>query len=132
MRSSICACCGSPVRRYCSVSLTRRRELIGGNSMAAHAKRRTTLGDFTADRRLLLISLMAVPIGLLCAVVALLLIRMISLFTSIFYYGRFEIPDHLITPAGSSLGWLAIFVPVIGGLIIGLMARYGSDRIRGH
>jgi CIC family chloride channel protein len=100
--------------------------------MAAHARRRTTLGDFTADRRLILISVMAVPIGLLCAVVALLLIRMISLFTSIFYYGRFEIPDHLITPAGSPLGWLAIFVPVVGGLIIGLMARYGSDRIRGH
>src|SRR5690606_16154569 len=36
------------------------------------------------------------------------------------------------SPAGSTLGWLIIFVPVIGGLIIGFMARYGSERIRGH
>ncbi len=90
------------------------------------------LGDFTADFRLVWLSILAVPVGLMCAVVALFLIRLISFFTNIFYYQTFEIPDELILPAGTPLGWLAIFVPVVGGLIIGLMARFGSDRIRGH
>lgn len=90
------------------------------------------LGDFTADLRLLWISALAIPVGLSCAVVALILVRLIAFFTSVFYFGRFEIPSQLITPAGSPLGWWALFVPVVGGLIIGLMARFGSDRIRGH
>lgn len=93
---------------------------------------RAALGDFTADARLIWLSLLAVPIGLLCAVVALALIRLIGFFTNVFYYGRVEFPAGLITPAGTQLGMWAIFVPAIGGLIIGLMARYGSERIRGH
>jgi H+/Cl- antiporter ClcA len=93
---------------------------------------RNTLGDFSADPRLIWISLLAIPVGLLCAVVALVLVRLIAFFTNVFYYGSFAIPDHLITPAGSPLGWLTIFIPVIGGLIIGILARYGSERIRGH
>jgi H+/Cl- antiporter ClcA len=52
--------------------------------------------------------------------------------TSIFYFQQLTISDELISPAGNELGWLAIFVPVVGVLIIGLMARYGSERIRGH
>ncbi len=89
-------------------------------------------GDFTADLRLIWLSGLAILIGLLCAVVALVLQRMIGLFTNIFYFQRVEIPHELISPAHNTLGWLAIFVPVIGGLIIGLMARFGSERIRGH
>jgi chloride channel protein, CIC family len=89
-------------------------------------------GDFTADVRLIWLSALAILIGLLCAVVALALQRMIGLFTNIFYYQRLSVPAELISPAHNTLGWLAIFVPVVGGLIIGLMARFGSDRIRGH
>jgi CIC family chloride channel protein len=89
-------------------------------------------GDFTADVRLIWLSALAILIGLLCAVVALVLQRMIGLFTNIFYYQRLSVPAELISPAHNTLGWLAIFVPVVGGLIIGLMARFGSDRIRGH
>jgi H+/Cl- antiporter ClcA len=89
-------------------------------------------GDFTADRRLVWLSTLAVPIGLLCAVVALVLQRLIGFFTNVFYYQSFIIPREMISPADNTLGWLAIFVPVIGGLIIGFMARYGSERIRGH
>jgi H+/Cl- antiporter ClcA len=93
----------------------------------------TVLGrDFTADWRLVWLSLLAIPVGLLCAVVALTLLRLIGLFTNIFYFQQFSISDGLISPAENGLGWLAIFVPVIGGLIIGFMARYGSERIRGH
>src|SRR5262249_38910655 len=57
--------------------------------------------------------------------------RLIAFFTNVFYYQSFGVPEHLISPADNNLGWLAIFVPVVGGLIIGLMARYGSERIRG-
>jgi CIC family chloride channel protein len=87
-------------------------------------------GDFTAEFRLVGISAIAVVIGAVCAVVALVLIRMIELFTNLFYFQEWSF--HLNLPASSTLGWLAVFVPVVGGLIIGLMARYGSERIRGH
>ena len=62
--------------------------------------------------------------------VALGLLRMIELFTNLFYFQEFSLRPHL--PAGNTLGWLAVLVPVVGGLIIGLLARYGSERIRGH
>jgi H+/Cl- antiporter ClcA/predicted transcriptional regulator len=91
-----------------------------------------TQGDFTTDFRLVWISALAIPVGLLCAVVSLLLQWLIGFFTNVFYFQRFAVPDELLSPAGNTLGWLAIFVPVLGGLIIGLMARFGSERIRGH
>src|SRR5262249_30668382 len=54
----------------------------------------------------------------------------INFFTNLFYFGRFSFADAI--PADNALGLLAIGVPVLGSLIIGLMARYGSERIRGH
>jgi chloride channel protein, CIC family len=88
------------------------------------------LGDFTTTLRVLPIALMAIVIGLVGAYVALGLLRLIGLFTNLFYYQR--LGDKLVSPAGNHLGWWAVLVPVAGGLIIGLMARYGSERIRGH
>jgi H+/Cl- antiporter ClcA/CBS domain-containing protein len=90
------------------------------------------IGDFTADLRLLWLSLIAIPIGALCAFVALLLQRLIGFFTNVFYYQQFTIPTDLVSPAHNTLGFWAILVPVVGSLIVGLMARYGSERIRGH
>jgi H+/Cl- antiporter ClcA len=87
-------------------------------------------GDFTAGVGLLRIALMALVVGALCAVLALGLLRLIDFFTNLFYYQRLSFEPS--SPAGNTLGWLAVLVPVVGGLIIGLMARYGSDRIRGH
>ena len=87
-------------------------------------------GDFTAEFRLVGISAIAVAIGAICAVVALVLLRMIDLFTNLFYFQELSLRPHL--PASNTLGGLAVLVPVVGGLIIGLMARYGSERIRGH
>jgi H+/Cl- antiporter ClcA len=89
-------------------------------------------GDFTADLRLLWLAVLAVPIGALCAWLAVLLQRLIGFFTNVFYNQQFSVPDTLISPADHPLAWWAIFIPVLGGLIIGLMARYGSERIRGH
>jgi H+/Cl- antiporter ClcA/predicted transcriptional regulator len=88
------------------------------------------LGDFTADPRVIVISVMAVVVGAVSALVATALVWLINTVTNLAYYGRFT--AALASPAGNRLGTAAILVPMIGGLIIGLMARYGSDRIRGH
>jgi H+/Cl- antiporter ClcA len=92
--------------------------------------RAAELGDFTTDWRVIPISLLAVAIGLLSTVVAWALLRLIGLFTNLFYYHRWD--TALVSPAGNTLGAWAILVPVAGSLVIGLMARYGSERIRGH
>jgi CIC family chloride channel protein len=89
-----------------------------------------TLGDFTTTPRVLVISALAIGIGAVCAFVALALLRLIGLFTNLFYYGRWS--SALVSPAGNHLGWFSVLVPVAGALIIGVMARYGSERIRGH
>ena len=69
-------------------------------------------------------------IGVLCAFVALALLRLIGLFTNLFYFGRWS--TDMVSPAGNHLGYWSLLVPVGGALIIGVMARFGSERIRGH
>src|SRR5881409_4095327 len=88
------------------------------------------LGDFTATLRLVPISLIAVAIGLLSAGVALALLRLIGLFTNLFFFQRWDFA--LVSPAGNRLGAVEVLVPAAGALIVGFMARYGSERIRGH
>jgi chloride channel protein, CIC family len=88
------------------------------------------LGDFTTGWRVLPISALAIVIGGLCAFVALALLRLIGLFTNLFYYGRWS--TALVSPAQNHLGLFSVLVPIGGALIIGVMARYGSERIRGH
>jgi len=88
------------------------------------------LGDFTTRPRVITISLMAIVIGIVSAYVALALLKLIGLFTNLFFFQR--VSTALVSPAGNTLGAFEILVPVIGALIIGLMARYGSERIRGH
>jgi chloride channel protein, CIC family len=88
------------------------------------------LGDFTATPRLLTVSLMALVVGAFSAFVALALLKLIGFFTNLFFYQRFRF--DMVSPMGHHLGPLVVVVPVVGGLIIGLMARYGSERIRGH
>jgi chloride channel protein, CIC family len=88
------------------------------------------LGDFTATPRLIAISLIATAIGVIGAYVAQALLMLIGLFTNLFFFQRLS--TELVTPDTHTLGPWVIAVPVIGALIIGIMARYGSDRIRGH
>jgi len=88
------------------------------------------LGDFTTTPRVIFISILALGIGVISAFVALILLRLIGFFTNLFFFQRWS--TLLVSPAGNHLGLLVIFVPVIGALFIGLMARYGSERIRGH
>jgi H+/Cl- antiporter ClcA/CBS domain-containing protein len=88
------------------------------------------LADFTRDRRVLLLSAMALVVGAASAVVAQVLVWLIAVITNFAYFQTYS--SVFQSPEGNHLGWLAVFVPAIGGLIIGLMARYGSEKIRGH
>ena len=88
------------------------------------------LGDFTTTARVVPLSVAAIGIGILSTFVAWALLRLIALFTNAFYYQR--VSSVFLSPAGNHLGWTAALIPVAGGLVIGLMARYGSERIRGH
>jgi len=93
-------------------------------------ERNEELGDFTTTWRVVPISLLAMGIGVLCAYVALVLLRLIGLFTNLFYFGRWS--TAMVSPVGNHLGLFSVLVPIGGALIIGAMARYGSERIRGH
>lgn len=89
-----------------------------------------SLGDFTTTSRVLSISAIAIVIGVVSAYVAVLLLRLIGLSTNLFFYGRMR--SDIVSPAGHHLGYAVVLVPVVGGLVVGLIARFGSDRIRGH
>src|SRR6185437_7355758 len=91
----------------------------------------SVLRDFTVDRRVWLLSAVAVGIGACAAALAVTLLKMIALCTNIFYFHRLSLAA--VEPAGSTLPlWLMPVVPIVGGLIVGVMARYGSDKIRSH
>jgi H+/Cl- antiporter ClcA len=90
----------------------------------------SALRDFTVDRRVWLLCAIAVIIGTGGAILAVLLLKAIALATNLFYFHRFSLAS--VRPTDSPLGHLMPFVPIVGGLIVGVMARYGSDKIRGH
>ncbi|MFK2873460.1 chloride channel protein [Dyella lipolytica] len=82
------------------------------------------------DSRVLWISFVAMLLGGAVALVAKLLTGLIGLFTNLAFYGRWSY--DFSSPAGNHLGLWVIAVPVIGGLVVGAMARWGSRAIRGH
>ncbi len=87
------------------------------------------LGDFTASPRLLLLAAMAVPVAAGGTLAAWLLLKLIALCTNLAYYQNLS---TTIPGIPRALPLWSIAIPVAGGLIIGLMARYGSEKIRGH
>ena len=95
-----------------------------------HKSSLENLGDFTTTFRVVPISLIAIGIGAMGSVVAWCLLRLIGFFTNIFYYQRLS--TLFVSPVDNHLGVYAVAVPVIGSLIVGVMARYGSEQIRGH
>ncbi|PVX84835.1 chloride channel protein [Paraburkholderia unamae] len=86
--------------------------------------------DFSANARLPGISALAAVIGALATLAAFVLLSLIHWFTNLFFFGQFSFADR--SPALNTLGAWVIVVPVIGGLIVGMMARFGSEKIRGH
>jgi CIC family chloride channel protein len=89
------------------------------------------LGDFDVSRRMLLITAFALPIGAVSACVAWALLRLIGLITNLVFYQRFG--TALVAPGeGHHAPLLILLAPVCGGLVIGLVARFGSEKIRGH
>jgi H+/Cl- antiporter ClcA len=86
--------------------------------------------DFDGNARLVLIASIAAVVGALSTVTADLLLHAIRFFTNLFFFQKFS--TAFTSPASHTLGAWVIVVPVIGGLIIGLIARYGTEAIRGH
>jgi H+/Cl- antiporter ClcA/CBS domain-containing protein len=96
-------------------------------STSLHHPRR--LADYSADYRMLILAAMAVVAGTGGAFSAWALLKLIAFATNVLWYGNFSFAQ---TGIANRAVWLILAVPIIGGLIIGLMARYGSEKIRGH
>ena len=73
---------------------------------------------------------LGIGLGLAAGVIAQALTALIGLITNLAFYGRWS--TTFVGPAGNHLGGFVVLVPVVGGLVVGLMARYGSTAIRGH
>jgi len=99
---------------------------LGVSLDGARMPRRSTL----VEPRVLLIAAVAVVLGVCAAFIAQLLVALIALVTNAAFYGRLS--AEAVSPAGHQLGPWVVVVPVVGGLLVGLMARWGSRAIRGH
>ena len=95
-----------------------------------HQTTTTHQRDFSLDKRILLLCAIAIVIGAISTVAAYVLLNSIHFFTNLFFFQTFSFADR--SPANHTLGAWVIALPVIGGLIAGLIARYGSDKVRGH
>jgi H+/Cl- antiporter ClcA/predicted transcriptional regulator len=82
------------------------------------------------DSRAVLICAMSVVLALVTGVVAQLLVAIINGVTNLAFFGDLSL--RATSPAQHRLGWLVVLVPIVGGLIVGVLARYGSKAIRGH
>jgi H+/Cl- antiporter ClcA/CBS domain-containing protein len=87
------------------------------------------LADYSADYRMLILAAMAIVAGTGGAFSAWVLLKLIAFATNVLWYGDFSFGTAVIAGRGPLL---VLLIPVIGGLIVGLMARFGSDKIRGH
>jgi H+/Cl- antiporter ClcA len=82
------------------------------------------------DARVVFLSGVSIVLAIAAALIAEVLVRLIGLVTNLSFYGRLS--TEMVAPSTEKLGLLVIIVPVIGGVIVGFMARYGSRAIRGH
>ena len=96
-------------------------------STSLHHPRR--LADYSADYRMLILAAMAAVAGTGGAFSAWALLKLIAFATNLFWYGNPSFGPAQIAGRGA---FLVLLIPVIGGLIVGLIARYGSEKIRGH
>lgn len=82
------------------------------------------------DRRVVFISGLAILVAIGAGLAAQVLTHLIRLITNLAFFGRFS--TEYVAPGDNHLGFWVIVVPVVGAIIVGLMARYGSRAIRGH
>ncbi|HTK66184.1 MAG TPA: chloride channel protein [Pseudonocardia sp.] len=108
------------------MSPTARR---GGRGAGPDRPRARHLGDFELKADVLGICALAIPVGVVAGGLAWALLRLIGLCTNLFFFGRID--TALVAPHNPHW-WVVLTVPVLGGLIVGLMARFGSEKIRGH
>jgi CIC family chloride channel protein len=106
----------------------------GSSAPATIAAAGGQVGDLSiaepAQFRMMLMSFLAAGIGLLAGAIAFVLYKLIGLFTNIFFYHRFV--AEFLSARHNQLGLWVIPIPVIGGIIVGLMAKYGTSKIKGH
>jgi CIC family chloride channel protein len=81
-------------------------------------------------RRTIWLSAVAVAIAILATIAARVLLLLIDLLTNLAWHGRWSFAPA--SPWDHTLGLWGVLIPVGGGLVVGLMARYGSAAIRGH
>src|SRR5262245_34084537 len=82
------------------------------------------------DARVVFLCALSIGLALVAGLVAQLLFAVIALVTNLAFFGRLSAAT--VSPAANQLGWLVLAVPPLGGLVVGLMARFGSQAIRGH
>ncbi|MFN8544079.1 MAG: chloride channel protein [Candidatus Binatia bacterium] len=83
-----------------------------------------------ADGRVLALTGAAIATGLAAALAAQALTRLIALVTNLAFYARWSTLS--VGPSGHHLGVAVVLVPAAGGIVVGLLARFGSPAIRGH
>jgi chloride channel protein, CIC family len=83
-----------------------------------------------AQFRMGLISVLSAIIGLVAGVVAYALYKLIGLFTNLFFFHRWS--GDFISVRYHHLGAWVILVPAVGGILVGIMAKYGTSKIKGH
>ncbi len=106
-------------------------DALEGRSGLLQRRQRPVLGDFAVDHRMVIVALLALPIGALAGLAAWVLLRLIGLVTNLVFFHR--VATALVAPGSAhDRWWLILLAPVVGGLIVGLMARFGSEKIRGH
>ncbi len=92
-------------------------------------KENIQIPDRRDKKRTIKIAIISIVIAIVTSIVARFLIWLIEIITTISFYGRLE---PTADPAANTLGIFVIFIPALGGLVVGLMALYGSKAIRGH
>lgn len=84
----------------------------------------------TKSKRVFFLSIQAIINAILIGFIAKLLVGLIALITNLSFYGKFSFEES--SPANNSLGLFVIIIPIIGAIIVGVIARFGSAAIRGH
>lgn len=86
--------------------------------------------ELYSKNRVLRISALSLAVAFVICIVAKALIYLINLVTNLSFFGIVDTGFH--SPADHKLGWIVILIPALGGVLVGLMALYGSKAIRGH